>query len=195
MVAGACYAVVHHLGVLPGGLGVVPGTATRWTDWIDLAIPYVVLGPLWWGLLRAQLSARAAWAAGVGTVMYASGHGIHLAANSVANLHPAGEVGETAHLWDETVGHLVWYGGVALLLAVVAPVLGRLARPQRAVPYLVALGVGATWGTNAVGGGTEVLSAGCAAALVVFGTMHRATAAVALVPAFAVALVVVALGR
>jgi uncharacterized membrane protein YagU involved in acid resistance len=61
---------------------------------------------LYWGCARRRI-----WLVfGAGSIAYASGHGIHLAANSVANASP----GPTAHLWDEVVGHYIWYVGVAL---------------------------------------------------------------------------------
>jgi hypothetical protein len=49
---------------------------------------------------------------GAGVVAYSSGHGIHLPANSIGNARP----GQTAHLWDEVVGHQVWFLGVVLLV-------------------------------------------------------------------------------
>jgi len=42
-----------------------------------------------------------------------SGHGIHLSSNSVGNVEP----GPPEHFWDEVVGHLLWYAGVALVVA------------------------------------------------------------------------------
>lgn len=38
------YAVLHHLGLLPDGLGAGPDD-TRWTDWLDLLVPWLVLVP------------------------------------------------------------------------------------------------------------------------------------------------------
>ncbi len=58
-VAAVVYAVVHHLGQLPAGLGQVPGTATRVTDWLDLLVPYAVLGSLGLALATAGPSRRA----------------------------------------------------------------------------------------------------------------------------------------
>jgi hypothetical protein len=168
----------------------VPGTSTRATDWLDLMVPYAVLGPLGLAFAAAGLSRRRWWVAAGGAVMYASGHGIHLAANSIANLSPTGAVETTAHLWDEVVGHLIWYAGAALLLAVAATVLTRLA-PAPPMAHAVALAVGATWGTNAVGGGTSVLSAATALALVACGLRHQSSAALVLVPAFGLALAVI----
>ena len=81
--------------------------------------------------------------------MYASGHGIHLAANAIAAVEPS----DTAHLWDELVGHLVWYGG--LWLVVVALRLSRGGAGVKLSPlgYLLAVWFGMTHATNALEGG------------------------------------------
>ena len=71
-------------------------------------------------------------------VLYTQGHGIHLAANSVGNVAP----GEPAYLWDEHVGHYLWYTGFALLVATLAATLAER-RPRGGVgAHLVALLVG-----------------------------------------------------
>ncbi|MET1058653.1 MAG: hypothetical protein ABWX84_03595, partial [Nocardioides sp.] len=46
------YVVLHHLGLLPSGLGEGP-EGTRWADWVDLVVPWLVLVP-------AALTLRAA---------------------------------------------------------------------------------------------------------------------------------------
>jgi hypothetical protein len=73
-------------------------------------------------LLRAGAD-RAGWAGLLlGAVIYTQGHGIHLAGNSVDNA--AG--GHVAHLWDERVGHWIWYVGLSLLAAVLVRALPAL---------------------------------------------------------------------
>jgi hypothetical protein len=105
---------------------------------------------------------------GVGVVAYTSGHGIHLAANSIGNHDP----GPTAHLWDEVVGHLVWFVGAALVLAGLA--LTMIGRPRpSAVGYVLAVGAGLTWASNAVGGGTLLFSLAVAIAAAGFGWTRR----------------------
>jgi hypothetical protein len=142
------YAVTHHLGLLPSGLGAAP-EGTRWADWLDLAVPWLVLVPAAATVHAAEATRRTWVAFGAGAVAYASGHGIHLAANSVGNADP----GRTAHLWDEVVGHHVWFAGVALVLAALASTMqGRPTPP--ALGYVLAVPCGLTWATNAVGGGT-----------------------------------------
>jgi hypothetical protein len=142
------YGVLHHLGLLPEGLGDGPD-GSRWADWLDLLVPWLVLAPAAWTLVEAHADRRTWLVFAAGALAYANGHGIHLAGNSVANVEP----GPTAHLWDEVVGHAVWYAGVALVVvALAATMRGRPRPPWPAYP--LALGVGITWATNALGGGT-----------------------------------------
>src|SRR6478735_547362 len=82
------YAVVHHLGLLPGGLGDGPD-GTRWADWLDLLVPWAVLLPAA-ATLRADGCPPRTWTVFlVGAGLYFSGHGIHLAGNSVGNAAPS----------------------------------------------------------------------------------------------------------
>ena len=161
------YAVVHHLGLLPSGLGpAVHGT--RVADWLDLAVPWLVLLPAALTLQAAQVAPRVWWTFGAGAVAYASGHGMHLAANSVGNVDP----GPTAHLWDEVVGHYVWYAGAAGVLAALA--MSMVGRPRPSIlGYLLAIAVGLTWASNAVGGGTELFSLAVAAVAAGWGWTQR----------------------
>jgi hypothetical protein len=82
----AC-AVLHHLGSLPDGLGDGPD-GTRWADWLDLAVPWLVLTPAALTLWADRSPPRTWIVFGAGVVAYTSGHGIHLAANSVGNATP-----------------------------------------------------------------------------------------------------------
>ena len=144
------YGLLHHVGTLPSFemMG-----STRWTDWLDLLTPYAVLLPAAATLLSAVAGLRP-WAVYlVGAVMYADGHGIHLAANSIGRTAP----GPAAHLWDEVVGHYIWYAGWILVLAALTAVLARRALPRGAFPFAVALLVGTTMATNALEGGTVAL--------------------------------------
>lgn len=190
--AAVAYALGHHLGLLPEGLGPAPRD-TRWADWLDLLLPYLVLGPAGAALAAAGAS-RGLWTVfAVGAAMYASGHGIHLAANSVANAAP----GRTAHLWDEVVGHGIWYLGVCVVIASLAATMVGRARPRNLVAHLLAVAVGVTWATNAVGAGTVVAGLVVAVPFTWFGWRHRDGLPVVLAVAFApaVALLVAALLR
>jgi hypothetical protein len=161
------YTALHHLGLLPSGLGQGP-EGTRWADWLDLAVPWLVLTPAAVTMWAAEVSGRSWVLYGAGVIAYSSGHGIHLAANSVGNASQ----GQTAHLWDEVVGHYVWFLGVALVLAALMRTMVARPRP-RAVGYVLAVGVGLTWASNAVGGGTLIFSLTVAVAATVFGWIRR----------------------
>lgn len=167
---GVAYSLLHHLGALPGGLGTAGG-ATRWADWVDLTLPYLVVGPAL-AALAAAAADRRSWLIGLtGAVAYASGHGIHLSANSISN---ARGDGAPIHLWDEVVGHAIWYVGVALLVVALA----RAVPLPRIVPagWLLAACVGATWATNADGAdGLALPLLAVALGLTAWGYRTRAT--------------------
>ncbi len=178
------YAVFHHVGSLPRGLGAAP-SGTRWADWIDVLTPYAVLTPAALALYTAG-APRRTWAAFlVGAVAYAQGQGMHLAANSIGNV----ESSEVAHLWDEVVGHYLWYAGVAVVTATLASTMRRRPRPRAVSAYAAAAVAGLTWGTNAVGGGTVVFSLLVALALTGYGWRHRQELTFALVAGYVPAVV------
>jgi hypothetical protein len=158
-------AVGHHVGEEFKWLGELGDTGTRWADWIDLAVPYLVVGSAVAVMARAGTD-RLGWVAlGLGAVVYTQGHGIHLAGNSVDNATG----GRVAHLWDERVGHWIWYVGLSLLVAV-------LVRALPPVRLSVWAGVGAvlagfTWFDNTVEGGVPYL--GIAVAIVAGGYAWR----------------------
>ncbi|HEX8498867.1 MAG TPA: hypothetical protein VF661_16830 [Actinomycetales bacterium] len=185
----ACaYAVLHHIGSLPGGLGEAPGP-TRWVDWLDLAVPYLVLAPVVGTLVAARATVRAALVAAVGAVAYTSGHGIHLAANSIANAAPS----PTAHLWDEPVGHAIWYAGAAAMGAALTTTMTGRARPRSPLAHVVAVAVGLTWFTNALGSGLALPALVLATIAVVHGWRHREGLALVLLVGFAPAVPLLAL--
>jgi hypothetical protein len=138
-------AVFHHLPALSGRFG----------DWVDLATPFVVLGAAAAVLLvlRAPLwTAPLALAAGIA---YADGHGIHLAANSIAAEGLSGDAADTAYFWDERFGHIEWHLGLLGLLVAfpLAERFGRAAATRGgAAAWLVVLLVGFTLFTSTVEG-------------------------------------------
>ena len=176
--AALAYSVTHHLGLLPEGLGSA-AEGTRWADWLDLLVPWLVLVPAAVALWAAPSPLRTWLTFAAGAVAYASGHGIHLAANSIGNASP----GKTAHLWDEVVGHYVWFAGVALVVGALATTMRGRPRP-RPVGYALALGVGLTWASNAVGGGTVFFSLALAIAATSVGWFRRRDLSVVLLVAF-----------
>ena len=189
VISAGTYVVAHHLGLLPGGLGAAPD-GTQWADWVALVVPFVVLVPAAMVLREAGAAPKLWVLFGVGCVIYAWGQGMHLSANSVNNASP----GPTAHLWDEVVGHLVWYTGAALVLAAVARTMPGRQRPG-VIGYALAVLVGLTWATNALGGGTEWLSLVVALWAVGFGWVHRDELGVTLLVGFlpSIALILLAL--
>lgn len=70
------------------------------------------------------------------------------------------------------MGHEIWYAGVALVVVALAMTMPERPRPAP-VGYLLAALAGLTWGSNAVGGGTEVLSATLAVAAAAYGWKNR----------------------
>lgn len=187
--AAACallYSLTHHTGSALAGLGTV--NRTRWADWADLLTPYAVLLTAA-AALRAAGAGRRVWALYLaGAVTYVEGHGIHLAANSVANDSP----GHVAHLWDEAAGHYIWYTGALLVAAALTAALADRPPPPARLALAPALGVAATWTSNSLEGGTAVMGIAAAAAFTAYGVHARRRFGRVLVPAFAPAAVAIA---
>ena len=173
----------QHTGAVSEPLGEI-GT-TRVADWLDLAVPYAVVGLAAAFLLSVGAPRRAWFVFGAGAIAYTQGHGIHLAANSIANADPS----STSHLWDEVVGHYVWYGGLAVIVAALAFAAGD--RPPTRNPAGIALAVlfGFTVFTNSVEGGTPVLGLATGSFFVAWGLRRRDRLAWLLAPTYAVAVV------
>lgn len=171
--------VGHHVGTIFAGLGDA-GRGTEWADWIDLLTPYAVIGTALACLYAGGAERRAWLVAAVGAVVYAEGHGVHLSANSIGN-----ERGNTqpVHLWDEVVGHYLWYAGLFLLVAALAITLADRPRPG-ALGWPLAALFGLTAATNGIEGGTAVFSLAVSLAFVSWGWRHRRTAGVLLVTAY-----------
>jgi len=179
------YGTLHHIGSALTPLGEVGETGTSWADWADLVTPFAVLGCAAGALHAAGASGRIWLLAGAGGVLYAQGHGIHLAANSIANRAP----GPTAHLWDEPVGHHLWYAGLALALAALAAACARRPRPRARSAYLLAALVGITHATNSLEGGTALFGMLVAAAFAGWGWRRRGELGRVLLVAYGLALV------
>lgn len=177
----------HHVGTLLAGAGTVG--PTRWADWVDVLTPYAVLGTAGLALLAARATRRSWIVFALGAVTYAEGHGIHLAANSVGNAVP----GPTAHLWDEVVGHWVWYVGWVLVTGALAAALARTPLPcPAALAYPLAALVGLTWATNTIEGGTPGLGLAAAAGFAGWGWVIRRGAGRLLLAAYGLAFVLLA---
>lgn len=157
----AVFAVVmvigHHTGTALAPLGEVG--PTRWADWVDVLLPYALLGAAAWVLAAAQASRRAWLLLGVAAVVYTQGHGLHLAANSISNVEGHSDV---ITLWDEYMGHYVWYGGLALVVAaLVAGVRDVAVSPWG---WVLAVLFALTLSTNAIEGQAVPLMIGVAVA-------------------------------
>jgi len=167
----------HHLGTLLKPLGTVG--PTEWADWVDLVVPLAVLGSAVWVLAATRARPREWLLFAVGAMTYAQGHGVHLGANSVSNAEPTGRARDAAHLWDEVVGHYIWYAGLAAVVLALVLALTRVGSPARVglAGYLLAGLFGLTWTTNAIEGGTVPLSAAVAVGLVVLAFRRRTATA------------------
>jgi hypothetical protein len=175
--------VAHHVNTALGPVGDV-GT-TRWADWVDLVVPYAVVGTAA-AVLDAVRARRREWIALAATgVLYTQGHGIHLAANSIAGFEPS----DAAHLWDETIGHWLWYGGLAGIVATLAYAVRDVPTSRSLWALALSLGFGVTIFTNSIEGGTPALGLGSAVVFVAWGLRRRGRLPELLVPAYTLAFV------
>jgi uncharacterized membrane protein YagU involved in acid resistance len=166
------YSVTHHNGLF-GSTELWSGT--RLADWIDLATPFVVLLPLLSFLWIQRPGPRLWFVAAIGSILYVDGHGIHLSANSIGNVVASDGASERVvdivHLWDEVLGHYVWYVGLAVVIAsCAASVRGRSLGIPTVALVVGGAASGITWATNGLEGGTAVasLAVGCAAIVPAF---------------------------
>jgi hypothetical protein len=175
--------VGHHLGTVLGPLGDLG--AARWADWVDLAVPYAVLGSAA-ATLAATRPDRWTWAllCAVG-ILYTQGHGIHLAANAIAEVEPS----DTVHLWDETVGHWLWYSGLAGIVATLAHAVREVPAARNVWALVLSLGFGFTICTNSIEGGTPALGLVSGIVFVTWGLRARGRLPEVLVPAYSLAFV------
>lgn len=175
--------VAHHVNTALGPLGYV-GT-TRWADWVDLLVPYVVVATAA-AVLAGTRARRWEWIAlAAAATLYTQGHGVHLAANSIAGVEPS----DAAYLWDETVGHWFWYSGLAGLVATLAYAVRDVPATRSVKALVLSLGFGFTICTNSIEGGTAALGLVCGVVFVTWGLREGGRLPEVLVPAYALALV------
>ena len=160
----AVVAVGHHLGTLlspVGEIGVV-----QVADLVDLLLPFAVVATAGTALLAVPRRCQIVGVAGL--LAYTQGHGIHLAANSIAER----QASDTAFFWDELAGHAIWYAG--LYLVVGALLVGRavVVRPGP-VRWALSVAVGGTFATNALGGHAVPLAVGACLTLGVLAARRR----------------------
>jgi hypothetical protein len=132
----------------------LPAVAGAAADWIDLATPFAVIGASAL-LLRQRAPALVLFVVVIGILLYVSGHGIHLAANSIDYERLTGDARDVAYFWDEEWGHIQWHLGWFVLI--LGFCLADRARPVHVEPALGAVSallLAATLFTNTVEGGT-----------------------------------------
>jgi hypothetical protein len=174
--------VFHHLPTAAGDAG----------DWIDLATPFAVVGAAAALLAALRPPATALSVAFLAALLYVDGHGIHLAANSVARESPTGEAERVAHFWDERFSHVEWHLGWIGLMG--AFCLAERARPCPLgvrVQGATALLLGLALFTNTVEGGTWWLVLGAAAVFAVWALRDRRPLLLACAAALALATVLI----
>jgi hypothetical protein len=174
--------VFMQIGTFARPFGEIGGT--RAADWLDLLTPWAVVGAAVWVFLRCRSLTGAArpdplaWALlAVGGLAFAEGKGVHLAGNSVGNADPVGRAADIAHLWDDTVGHWLWYLGLLVVLAAVAralladdgPVLLRTTPLGVALAAVTGFSLANTW----IEGATPWLGLAAAAGFAAYGLKHR----------------------
>jgi hypothetical protein len=145
--------VFHHL----------PTVAGDAADWIDPLTPLAVVGAAALVLLTLKEGPGAIALALLAGLLYVDGHGIHLAANSIAHEELHGSAKTVAHFWDEEWGHVEWHLdliGLACAFCVAARAHStRLGSPGR----LSAVLLGRTLFTTTVEGATWWLELGATA--------------------------------
>ena len=149
--------------------------------------------PLAWWILAgiAPLTSASIAAAVIFSVLWVDSHGIHLAANAIGDVFPAGAArdafyatpaGDLDHFLDEVLGHWEWHLGWAGWSALLLGSAVRTRVQSRAsgwlVPALGGLIHGVTFFFVTTEGGTAVLGAGISLALAVVGgaAMRRGSA-------------------
>jgi hypothetical protein len=169
----------------------VPAVAGAAADWIDLATPFAVIGASAL-LLRRGATALVLFIAVFGALLYVSGHGIHLAANSIDYERLTGDARDIAFFWDEEWGHIQWHLGWFVLI--VGFCLAERERPVGVEPALGALSallLATTLFTNTVEGGTWWLELAATAVLVPWALVARRPLLAAFAAAFALCAVAI----
>jgi hypothetical protein len=175
--------VFHHLPTAVGEAG----------DWVDLATPVMVVGAAAALLASLRAPPAALAVAFISAILYVDGHGIHLAANSIARESPTGDAERTAHFWDESFSHVEWHLGWIGLVGAFCLAERAAARPLSGfIQVATAVLLGATFFTSTVEGGTWWLALAAGSVFVAWALRDRRPILVASAAAFAVAAVLMA---
>lgn len=180
--------VGHWLRLLPLGYA-APVPASRWEDFADLLLPYAVLAPALLVLDRLGAGRRTWTLALLGAIVFTQGHGLHLSANAISY---ASGPAEPAYLWDEQVGHHLWFTGLTLVLVVVVEALRPVPLRTGATAILLAALVGVSWTASLVEAGAVPFGACISAGLTVYGWRLRGGTGRLLVLSYGLSLVLTA---
>jgi hypothetical protein len=162
----------------------LPAVAGAAADWIDLATPFAVIGASAL-LLRRRASAPVLIIVVSGILLYVSGHGIHLAANSIDYERLTGDARDVAYFWDETWSHIEWHlGWFVLILGLCLAERERPVSVEPALGALSALLLATTFFTNTVEGGTWWLELAATALFVPWALHNRRPLLAAFAAAF-----------
>jgi hypothetical protein len=74
------------------------------------------------------------------------------------------------HLWDEVMGHYLWYGGLYVVVAALAL---AVPEPRGGARWPLAALFGLTMATNGIEGGTALLTLAVAVAFVLWAVRRR----------------------
>ncbi len=126
---------------------------------VDLITPFAVIGSAAALLLSLRAAGAALVLGVVAAILYVDGHGIHLAANSIAGQLTGGDAARVAYFWDERFSHVEllagWVGLVAAFaLAEVLRSDERGDSASKALTALTAALLGWTFFTSTVEGQT-----------------------------------------
>jgi hypothetical protein len=85
----------------------------------------------------------------------------------------SGSATNLVHLWDEVVGHYIWYLGFVIVAGAVIGALRTVELEPGWVGVVGGLIVGSTWATNGLEGGTAVFSLVVASMALAYGWQFR----------------------
>ncbi len=106
------------------------------------------LAPGWTALLVALLA----------SILYAHGHGIHLAADAVVDEAVGGEIERVARAWREDIGRVEWLAGLIGLIVALCAAEGRGTRVGRTVSAATVVLLAFSLFASTVEGGTWSLA-------------------------------------
>lgn len=126
---------------------------------VDLMTPFAVIGSAAALLISLRVAGASLVLGLAAAILYVDGHGMHLAANSIAGQEPGGSAQQLAYFWDERFSHVELLAGWVGLVAAFA--LAEVLRPgvgpepvSKALPVLTAALLGWTFFTSTVEGQT-----------------------------------------